>query len=185
MTGKSSLVQILAIALVVLGCAAGARADDAARAKAQSLVNAAIQLTDSDQAVKMLWQATDIDPTDDQAYIYLGLYYDSREDFDHVVQVYQKLIKYHPNQISAYLNIGEAYMSFQPPRYSDALPYYQKAYKLDPHSGFAALRLGELLAHSGDRDQAIQYLKQAAGSGGSNPSVATEATKELREMAGY
>jgi tetratricopeptide (TPR) repeat protein len=183
MTGKAIRVQILTLTFLVVACAS-ARADDAARAKAQSLVNAAIQLTDSNQAVKMLWQATDIDPTDDQAYIYLGLYYDSREDFDHVVQVYQKLIKYHPNQISAYLNIGEAYMSFQPPRYSDALPYYQKAYKLDPHSGFAALRLGELLAHSGDRDQAIQYLKQAADAGATNPSVATEATKELREMAG-
>ena len=89
-------------------------------------------MSDSDAAVKLLWQATDIDPTDEDAYVYLGLYYNSRSDFDNVVKVYQKLVKYQPNQVSAYLNIGEAYMSFSPPKTDDALVYYRKAYEFDP-----------------------------------------------------
>ena len=73
-----------------------AYADDANRAKARSLVEAAIQLTNSIQAVKMLWQATDIDPTYNEAYVYLGLFYNSREDFPKVVEVYKKFAKYQP-----------------------------------------------------------------------------------------
>jgi len=161
-----------------------AHADDAARIKARALTDAAIQLTDSAQAVKMLWQATDIDPTSTEPYIYLGLYYNSREDYDKLIEVYKKLVKYRPNEASAYLNIGEAYMSFNPPRFDDALPYYRKAYELDPKSSFAALRLGEILARKGDRDQAIRYLKQAAADS-TNPAYAQEASKTLREMAGF
>jgi len=175
---------VLCAAAALLVGATAARADDAARIKARALTDAAIQLTDSAQAVKMLWQATDIDPTSTEPYIYLGLYYNSREDYDKLIEVYQKLVKYRPNEPSAYLNIGEAYMSFNPPRFNDALPYYQKAYQLDPHSSFAALRLGEILARNGDRDQAIRYLKQA-GADTANPAYAQEANKTLREMAGF
>lgn len=107
-------------------------------AKAQALVQTAINLTDSDRALKLLWQATDIDPQLQDPYIYLGLYYNSRSDFDKVIQVYQKLVKYQPKESSAYLNIGEAYMSFSPPRTGDALVYYHKALDLDPSSSFAA-----------------------------------------------
>jgi len=171
--------------LALLLCAPGVRADDAARAKAASLVDAAIQLTNSDQAVKMLWEATNIDPAFSEAYIYLGLYYNSREDFAHVVQVYKKLVQYHPNEISAYLNIGEAYMSFNPPHYEDALPYYQKAYALDPHNSFAALRIGELLAHNGDRAGALRYLKQASADTSANPTVAAEASRQLKQIAAF
>jgi tetratricopeptide (TPR) repeat protein len=183
MIRKPTCLLLAWLALMI--CAPAAHADDAARAKAASLVDAAIQLTDSDQAVKMLWDATNIDPTFDEAYIYLGLYYNSREDFGHVVEVYKKLIKYHPNEVSAYLNIGEAYMSFNPPHYEDALPYYQKAYALDPHNSFAALRIGELLAHSGDRDGALRYLKQASDDTANNPTVAAEASRQLKQIAGF
>jgi tetratricopeptide (TPR) repeat protein len=171
-------------------CAAGALlvavwayADDANRAKARSLVQAAIQLTDSVQAVKMLWQATDIDPAYTEAYVYLGLFYNSREDFPRVVEVYKKFAKYQPKEASAYLNIGEAYMSFNPPRFDDALKYYRMAYEIDPHSSFAALRLGELLARNGDRSQAVRYLKQASSD--SSPTIAAEASKQLRQLSGF
>lgn len=110
---------------------AGVPADSDNAAKARALVAAAINMTDSNRAVALLWQATDLDPTLEEPYVYLGLYYNSRSQFDRVVPVYQKLVKYHPNEISAWLNIGEAYMSFSPPRYDDALPYYQKAFALD------------------------------------------------------
>jgi len=147
-------------------------------AKARALVAAAINMTDSNRAVGLLWQATELDPTFEEAYVYLGLYYNSRSQFDRVVQVYQKLVKYHPNETSAWLNIGEAYMSFSPPRYDAALPYYRKAYELDPHSAMAALRMGEIMATEGDRDQAIRYLHQAAA----NPTYAEEARKILTQM---
>jgi tetratricopeptide (TPR) repeat protein len=185
MTVRPNLYWIVAGVFAALIAAAPARADDAARIKARALTDAAIQLTDSSQAVKMLWQATDIDPNSTEPYIYLGLYYNSREDFAEVIEVYKKLVKYRPNETSAYLNIGEAYMSFNPPRFNDALPYYKKAYELDPHNSFAALRIGQILARNGDREQATRFLKAASANAGSNPTVAAEATRTLHEMAGF
>ncbi len=150
--------------------------------KARALVDAAIKMTDSEKAVKLLWQATDIDPTFEDAYVYLGLYYNSRQDFADVVKVYQKLVKYEPKLVSAYLNIGEAYMSFSPAKTKEALPYYRKAYELDRTSSFAALRIGEIMAQQGSRDEAIRYLKQACSDREKNPNIAAEAEKVLSQI---
>ncbi|HXN85390.1 MAG TPA: tetratricopeptide repeat protein, partial [Candidatus Binataceae bacterium] len=114
-------------------------------------------------------------------YVYLGMYYNSKQDFDDLAKVYQKLVKYQPNLVSAWLNVGEAYMSFTPPKTTEALPYYRKAYEIDPHSSMAALRMGEIMAQEGDRDNAIRYLHQAA-SDRANPSYAAEAQKILNQM---
>jgi tetratricopeptide (TPR) repeat protein len=175
-----TLVAVLIIAFACLPFSA--RAQDANAAKARSLVDAAIKMSDSDAAVKLLWQATDIDPADEDAYVYLGLYYNSRSDFTNVIKVYQKLVKYQPKQVSAYLNIGEAYMSFSPAKTDDALVYYRKAYEIDPKNTFAALRIGQLLAQTGQRDDALKYLKIALGDSAKNPTVASEAEKTLKQM---
>jgi hypothetical protein len=53
----------LLVGLFAMGLAVTALADQANAAKARSLVEAAINMTDSQQAVKLLWQASDIDPT--------------------------------------------------------------------------------------------------------------------------
>src|ERR1700687_6453835 len=90
----SGTVLGLATMLVVGSVRATVGADEASAAKARSLVEAAINMTDSQQAVKLLWQASDIDPTLEDPYVYLGLYYNSRSQFDQVVSVYKKLIKY-------------------------------------------------------------------------------------------
>ncbi len=184
-TALKPLTFVAALIIALASFAFSARAQDANAAKARALVDAAIKMSDSDAAVKLLWQATDIDPTLDDAYIYLGLYYNSRSDFTNVVKVYQKLIKYQPNQVSAYLNIGEAYMSFSPAKTDDALVYYRKAYEIDPRNTFAALRIGELLAQSGQpgqRDDALKYLKIALGDSAKNPTIASEAEKTLKQM---
>ncbi len=179
---EAKLVLLGLAGMLAMGRPMIARADEASAAKARSLVEAAINMTDSRQAVKLLWQASDIDPTLEDPYVYLGLYYNSRSQFDQVVSVYKKLIKYEPNSLSAYLNIGEAYMSFTPPKASEALPYYQKAYQIDATSGFAALRLGEVYAQMGNREQAAHYLNQASADSAKNPAVAAEARKVLGDL---
>jgi tetratricopeptide (TPR) repeat protein len=183
---KRRLLKTAALALLTLLVLrpATAAAQDAERAKARALVDAAIKMTDSDQAVKLLWQATEIDPALNDAYVYLGLYYNSRQDFGKVAEVYKKLIKYQPHEVSAYLNVGEAYMSFSPPKYDDALSYYRKAYEVDPASSFAALRIGEILAQQGNRTEAVRFLKQASSDTAKNPTVAAEAAKILNQLAG-
>jgi tetratricopeptide (TPR) repeat protein len=181
-TALKPLTLAVVLMLALVSFPFSARSQDANAAKARALVDAAIKMSDSDAAVKLLWQATEIDPTLDDAYVYLGLYYNSRSDFDNVVKVYQKLIKYQPNQVSAYLNIGEAYMSFSPPKTDDALVYYRKAYEIDPKNTFAALRIGELLAQNGNRDDALKYLRIALGDSAKNPTVASEAEKTLKQM---
>ena len=177
-------LTLAAVLMLVIAFPLNARAQDANALKARSLVDAAIKMSDSNAAVKLLWQATDIDPADEDAYVYLGLYYNSRSDFDNVVKVYQKLVKYQPNQVSAYLNIGEAYMSFSPPKTDDALVYYRKAYQIDPKNTFAALRIGQLLAQSGQRDDALKFLKIALGDSAKNPTIASEAEKTLKQLSG-
>jgi tetratricopeptide (TPR) repeat protein len=179
---RAQLVVLGLAGMLAMSPSMSARADEASAAKARSLVEAAINMTDSQQAVKLLWQASDIDPTLEDPYVYLGLYYNSRSQFDQVVSVYKKLIKYEPNSLSAYLNIGEAYMSFTPPKASDALPYYQKAYQIDPTSAFAALRLGEVYAQMGNREQAAHYLNQAITASAKNPAVGAEARKVLGDL---
>jgi tetratricopeptide (TPR) repeat protein len=72
-------------------------------------------------------------------------------------------------------------MSFSPPKIDDALVYYRKAYAIDPKSTFAALRIGQLLAQNGNRDEALTYLKIALGDT-KNPTVASEAEKTLKQM---
>jgi len=181
-TALKSLTLVAALLLALASFPFFAHAQDSNASKARALVDAAIKMSDSDAAVKLLWQATDIAPADEDAYVYLGLYYNSRSDFTNVVKVYQKLVKYQPNQVSAYLNIGEAYMSFSPPKTDDALVYYRKAYQIDPKNTFAALRIGQLLAQTGQRDDALKYLKIALGDSAKNPTVASEAEKTLKQM---
>jgi tetratricopeptide (TPR) repeat protein len=152
--------------------------------KAHELVSAAINMTDSERAVKLLWQATELDPTLDEPYMYLALYYNSRSQFDKVVEVYQKLLKYQPREATAYINIGEAFMSFSPPKFDSALPNYLKALELEPGNSFAALRIGEVYAQKGDpyRGQALRYLNLARSDRSKNPTAAAEAEKILHQM---
>ena len=175
-------LSVAAVLMLAIAFPLYARAQDANALKARALVDAAIKMSDSDAAVKLLWQATDIAPADEDAYVYLGLYYNSRSDPTNVVKVYQKLVKYQPKQGSAYLNIGEAYMSFSPPKTDDALVYYRKAYEVDPKNTFAALRIGQVLAQSGQRDDALKFLKIALGDSAKNPTIASEAEKTLKQM---
>ena len=182
MARKPNLLWIALCGAAVIFCVTLAHADDANRAKARSLVDAAIQLTDSKQAVKMLWQATDIDPTLQEPYVYLSLYYQSRSDFDDMVKVYQKLIKYQPNQVTAYLNIAEAYMSYNPPRTQDAMLYYRKALEMDPHNAFAQLRMGQLMYQTGNREESIKYLRMALTDGAKNPSITEQVNQTLKAM---
>ena len=185
MRDRTALKPLTLVAVLMLALASfpfSARSQDANSMKARALVDAAIKMSDSDAAVKLLWQATDIAPSDEDAYVYLGLYYNSRSDFTNVVKVYQKLVKYQPKQVSAYLNIGEAFMSFSPPKTDDALIYYRKAYEIDPKNTFAALRIGQLLAQTGQRDDALKFLKIALADGAKHPTVASEAEKTLKQM---
>src|SRR5579884_2739741 len=179
--GRSTLLAATLLALAAT-FAPAARGQDANAVKARAPVGAAINMTDSDQAVKLRWQATDIDPGLEEAYVYLVLFYNSRSDFAKVIEVYKKLAKYEPRQPTVYLNIGEAYMSFVPPKLDDALTYYRKAYQIDPSSSFAALRIGEILAQQGNRSEALKFLRQASADGAHNPNAAAEANKLIAQM---
>jgi tetratricopeptide (TPR) repeat protein len=162
----------------------GADYGESNAAKARALVDAAINMRDSDRAVKLLWQATDLDPTLGEAYMYLGLYYNSRSQFDRVVQVFQKEVKYEPKELNAYLNIGEAYMSYTPPKFDSALPYFRKGFEIDPTSSFAALRIGQISAQQNNRADAVRFLKLASADRAKNPAIADEADRLLRQMYG-
>ena len=56
------------------------------------------------------------------------------------------------------------------------------AYSLDLKNTFAALRIGQLLAQTGQRDDALKFLKIALGDSAKHPTVASEAEKTLKQM---
>ncbi|HXZ87997.1 MAG TPA: tetratricopeptide repeat protein, partial [Candidatus Binataceae bacterium] len=84
---------------------------------------------------------------------------------------------------SAYLNMGEAYMSYSPPKFDAALPFFRKALEIDPGSSIAALRVGEIYAQQGNRDEAVRYLKVASDDRVKNPNIAGEADQMLRQIS--
>src|SRR5437588_11380444 len=105
MRTKANLILAILAVGATLFAAQTTLAQTSNTAKARALVDAAIKMTDSDKAVKLLWQATDIDPALEDPYVYLGIYYNSRSDFTDLIKVYQKLAKYQPNLTTAYRNI--------------------------------------------------------------------------------
>ena len=73
-------------------------------------------------------------------------------------------------------------MSYSQPKTDQALAYYHKAYEIDPTNPFAALRMGQLLAQTGNHDDALKYLRIALGASAKDPSVSAEAEKTLKQM---
>jgi len=171
MAAATALLWLLAPCLIC-------EASESERQRAQALVNAAIRQTNSEQALKQLWQATDIDPTLEESYIYLGMYYQSREQFSEVARVYKKLVRYHPS-VTGFCNVGEADLGLRPPDYDEALKYFRKAYSLDPRSARVALRIGQILTIQGNRAEARRFLKQASEDP-EDLGFASEAKRELR-----
>jgi tetratricopeptide (TPR) repeat protein len=80
------------------------------------------------------------------------------------------------------MNIGEAYLSYNPPRYDDALPYFRKGFDLNPKSSFAALRIGEIYAQQSNRDEALRYLRIASADRAKDPDLADQADKLIRQI---
>jgi tetratricopeptide (TPR) repeat protein len=155
-------------------------ASESEKQRAQALVNAAIRQTDSEQALKQLWQATDIDPTFEESYVYLGMFYQSREQFSEVARVYKKLVKYRPS-VNGYCNVGEADLGLRPPNYDEALKYFRRAYSLDPQSARVALRIGQILTIKGNRAEARRFLKQAS----EDPEDVEFASEAKRELGAF
>jgi len=65
MRDRTALKPLTVVAVLMFALASlpfSARAQSANAAKARALVDAAIKMSDSDAAVKLLWQATDIAP---------------------------------------------------------------------------------------------------------------------------
>ena len=155
-------------------------ASETERQRARALVNAAIRETESEQALKQLWQATEIDPTLEESYVYLGMFYQSREQFSDVARVYKKLVKYRPS-VTAYSNVGEADLGLRPPNYDEALKYFRKAYSLDPRSARVALRIGQILTIKGRRAEARRFLKQAS----EDPDDVEFASEAKRELGAF
>ena len=67
MRDRTALKPLTLVAVLILALAfpLSAHAQDANAAKARALVDAAIKMSDSDAAVKLLWQATEIAPADE------------------------------------------------------------------------------------------------------------------------
>jgi len=175
------LMAVTALGLWLLLPYVTCGAGELERQRAQTLVDTAVKLTDSKQAVKL--EATEMDPSFEQSYVYLGLFYQSREQFSEEARVYKKLAK---NRFwaAAYSNVAEADLGLTPPNYDEALEYFKRAYAMDRHSSRVAFRIGQILAIKGDRDEATRFLKQASEDT-KDTETASEARKALQQIGAF
>lgn len=74
-------------------------------------------------------RAVGIDPFDEDAYFYLGVYYDKIENYEEAAKNYKKSLSINMEQSETHLNLGICYYKLN--FYNEALTEYDLAYKYD------------------------------------------------------
>lgn len=89
-----------------------------------------IQMHEPDKAFDELIEALRCEPKNIWALVLMGnLFTKEKNDIEHAKQYYDKVLEYHPDNAIAINNIGATYMEMND--YDNALPYLEKALKID------------------------------------------------------
>lgn len=120
-----------------------------------------------DEAVKALMKATDLNPSDPNAYYFLNKAYDqSLNQADEVIQRFRRFAELRPNDAQAVLDYA---VSLWKGKRSDTGPAHldqvesllKKAIALDPSSSEAHLQLGDLYSQRKEYSQAVPEYQEA------------------------
>ncbi len=131
---------------------------------------------DSAQAL-LLWR-----PDDTDALLAIGSALILSRDYDQAEKVMHRLLELQPDSYPAHLNLGNVWMDRQ--NYDKAIEEYRAMMKAAPDQSFGPFILATAYEAKGDKQQALEYYKQAASMRKSPgptdfPELAREAIERL------
>jgi tetratricopeptide (TPR) repeat protein len=132
------------------------------RVGAQTLFNRALAAQEAgepQQALTLLQQAVELDPTLKVAYNSLGTFYYQQQQYQQAVAMYQKALAIDPDYAKARNNLGNTYMRLAMD--DRAREELQKALQADSTYGLAYYNLACIYARADNSETAAQYLQQA------------------------
>ncbi len=138
----------------------------------KELLRRAQELLTQDQpkeALKPLQKATEVCPTNPQAYDLLGIAYDMQNRFEEAQQAHRKAVAlsptwpgYHNNLAISYARAGES---------AEAKSEFQTALRFDPHNVLANANLADFCLKEKQYRQALEYLRNAHADQSTDPSL--------------
>jgi len=128
---------------------------------AQSIGNLYLDCFNNYEAAQAAFQmALDLDDSDVENYIQLGLVYFKNKDYKNATVIYQQAISRFPTNARLYSNLG--YLKWQHDDLTEAEKLYQKAITLDPFYEIPYNNLGVIYLDSlGKIPQALECLEKA------------------------
>lgn len=107
-------------------------------------------------AFEMFNRAINIDPYDEDAYFYLGVYYGKIKKYEEAVECYEKSLSINIEQSETHLNLGICYYRLD--LYNEALNEYELAYKYDNECVQAKENKGIVYIDMKDYEKALDEL---------------------------
>ena len=83
----------------------------------------------------------------------------SPEQLEHVIKEYKSILKDDPDNVNAWLELGDAYYRAQ--RYTQAIESYKKTLELDPKNVGAYVQLGNIYYDTKQPDKSIEHYRKA------------------------
>lgn len=128
---------------------------------AQSIGNMHLECYNNPEAAMMAYQtAVDLNPSDVETYVQLGLLHFKQKDFNNARLIYEDAIRLSPNNPRLYSNLG--YLYWMQNSIEEAETLYKQAITLDPFYEIPYNNLGVIYLDSmGKVQQAIELLEKA------------------------
>lgn len=142
---------------------------------AQALILAgkvSLKLGELNSTCKYFKAATDIDPESTDAWEGLAAYYRGIGDESHEIETLKKGLQFAPESGSMNYRLSQIYLTQD--RFTDSLPYLQRAVKLVPETSDIALDLAKSLRGTGRMDEAAEVVHNARQKWPSDPALAFE-----------
>lgn len=156
------VLQWALIACVGVGTV-GALGCNQERNESIRLMNQGLQAFKRDRltdALEMLGQASDVDPTNDRAFFYQGLLYEQKlGKFGKAEELYRRALEVNPGSAEYQYHLGATLSKQQ--KWKEAVAAYEKSLEIDGEQAEAHLRLGMALERLERFDRAQEVYMQA------------------------
>lgn len=152
------LVVVLAMAVSVVAQPAQDRnAKTLAEVALVDLSKALFKKGRTEEAITLLEEATQINPTYAEALYSLGVAYTKSKQVDLAEKAYRKAIDADRRNVSAHNNLGRLLLDQK--RFDEAIPLLRRAVRLDSNHSGARFNLGKALQGAGHLDEAIEAYR--------------------------
>jgi tetratricopeptide (TPR) repeat protein len=124
-----------------------------------NISNEHLALGDTNSAIQSLSLGLKEHPKDLQLAMSLGYLYETRNEFDLALQVYQNNLKYNKNKQEPYFRIGNVFQKQS--KYLESVEYYRTSIMLQPHDSQAENNLGISLGRLGKFEESVSHYQKA------------------------